>query len=239
MMPQIHVVEFYGDFGCFSRPEASVERFSYAVPPHSAARNLMDSIYFHPQFRWVVHKAELLQEPQWVALRRNEVKEKINLNAVGRFIDGEGVEPILADGDKASTGSDEKGRTQRQTMALRSPRYRLHASIEPWPEYRKIQKKYNDIFQRRLKSGQCFQQPYFGQREFVAYFCQPTDKKPVPMTQDLGLMVYDTFDQSRPGSNESKPSISLFRAEVVDGVVDYPAYDSEAVLRPYRSTEAS
>lgn len=231
-MPKVHVVEFWSDYGCFSRPEASVERYSYPIPTHSASRNLFDAIYFHPQFRWVIHKIEVLFVPQWIALRRNEVKEKINDNAVKKFITGEEVQPILADADKSMTGSDERGRTQRQTMALRAPRYRIHASIEPWPQYRKIQQKYNDIFERRLKSGQCFQQPYMGQREFAAFFSPPSDRKTMPLSQDFGLMVFDTHDQSRPGTPYDDPFVTLFRASMVDGVVEYPSFESDDVLKP-------
>jgi CRISPR-associated protein Cas5d len=231
-MPTVHVVEFWGDFACFSRPEASVERLSYPIPTHSAARNMLDAIYFHPQFRWCVHRVEVLRVPQWIALRRNEVKERINVGAIERYMDGQPVEPIMADMDKSITGSDEKGRTQRQTMALRNPRYRIHASIEPWPEYRSIQKKFNDIFERRLKSGQCYHQPYFGQREFVAFFGLPSEQKPIPLSEDFGLMVYDTFDQSFEGTSTTPAAISLFRANMIDGVVDYPAYESDEVLKP-------
>lgn len=199
---------------------------------------MLDAIYFHPQFRWVVHRVEVLFVPQWISLRRNEVKERINLNAVGKYMQGDSVEPILADGDKSITGSDEKGRTQRQTMAIRQPRYRLHASIEPWPEFRKIQKKFNDVFERRLKNGQCFHQPYMGQREFVAFFSQPSTKQPIPMSQDLGLMVFDTHDQSRPGSGYDPAFVSLFRAKMIDGVVDYPAFESDEVLKPAQTTGA-
>ena len=66
----------------------------------------------------------------YIALRRNEVKEKSNVNGIQRWMDGvEEPEPIWADGDKALSGSDEKGRTQRQTMALKNVAYRLTASI--------------------------------------------------------------------------------------------------------------
>ncbi|WP_404304570.1 type I-C CRISPR-associated protein Cas5c [Neorhodopirellula lusitana] len=235
-MAQIHIVEFRGDFGCWSRPEASVERFSYPIPPPSGCRGLLDAIYFHPEFRWEIQRVESLSFPQWIALRRNEVKERVNLDAVKKWIDaGDQPEPILADADKSMTGSDERGRTQRQTMALVRPHFRIHAVIRPWPEYKKCQKKFDEVFSRRMKRGQCFHQPAMGQREFVAYFSPATDKAPVPYSQDLGLMVYDTFDQSRPGTKYDGPCISLFQAKMVEGVVEIPTYESKEVLKPQTS----
>ena len=41
-------VEVWGDYACFTRPEMKTERVSYDVMTPSAARGLLESIYWHP-----------------------------------------------------------------------------------------------------------------------------------------------------------------------------------------------
>ncbi len=135
MQPTRQVLEAWGEFACFSRPELKVERFSYPVITPSAARGIFDAIYAKPaEFRWQILEIEVLRPVSYIALRRNEVKEKANVNAIFDWMTAkQEPEPIWADGDRDLLGTDEKGRTQRQTMALKDVRYRLHAEIRPWP----------------------------------------------------------------------------------------------------------
>ncbi|MBN2057005.1 type I-C CRISPR-associated protein Cas5 [bacterium] len=230
------VLEVWGEFACFSRPELKVERFSYPVITPSAARGIFDAIYFkRTEFRWQICRIEVLTPPVYIALRRNEVKDKITA-AVDKWVSGRvNPEPLWADGDKNALGTDQKGRTQRQTMALKNVHYRLHAEIRPWLNETDNVNGIVEQFRRRARRGQCFFQPCFGCREFPAYFRLVEDKEPPPpaaYSQDLGLMLYDVFDLSRPGTSEDKPFISLFHAKVVNGVLDIPSFESTSVLKP-------
>ncbi len=245
MEPTEQVLEVWGDLACFTRPELKVERFSYPVITPSAARGIFDAIYSKPnrdptqaQFRWQVTRVDILNEPRYIALRRNEVKEKISVANVQKWMAGKAPpQPILADADSVITGSDAKGRTQRQTLALRDVRYRLHAWIVPWPGYEDQQKAFEEQFKRRAKHGKCFYQPYFGCREFPAYFewCEPGSPLPADRWKgdlDIGLMLYDVFDLSSPGTPNSASRVSLFRAQVCGGVLIVPPPDSPDVLQP-------
>ena len=233
--PQI--LEVWGDFGCFSRPELKVERFSYPCSTPSAARGVFDAIYVKPpEFRWQVTRIEVLEQPCYIALRRNEVKDTVNVNAVFDWMVGKkSPEPLWADGDKDLLGSDEKGRTQRQTMALRQPRYRLHAEVRPWPGFEHRQTAIEAQFRRRASKGKCFAQPYLGVREFPAFFklvdSADPRRDPCDLDVDVGWMLYDVFDLSRPGSSGDKPAVSLFQAHVRAGVLEVPPYDSDAVFK--------
>lgn len=235
MPPNAQILEVWGDFACFSRPELKVERFSYPVITPSAARGIFDAIYAKPvEFRWAVTRIEMLKPPSYIALRRNEVKEKANVNAVFSWMDGKAdPEPIWADGDRDLLGTDERGRTQRQTMALKDVRYRLHAEIRPWPGFEGRQAALEAQFRRRAESGKCFQQPFFGCREMPAFFrlAGPEREGPFDFSQDVGLMLYDVFDLSRPGGAHDRPAVSLFRAVVKNGVLDVPDYASPDVLK--------
>lgn len=237
MEPTTHVLEVWGDLACISRPEMKVERFSYPAVTPSAARGIFDAIYCKPPgFRWEIVKIEVLAKPQYIALRRNEVKEKVNVNEAVRWLTGQAeVRPIFADADRDFTGADTKGRTQRQTMALKNVRYRLHGRIKPWPGRERELPGMEAQFRRRAAQGKCVWQPYFGCREFPAYFelVEPGAVCPAPVewSQDLGWMLYDVFDLSRPGKNNDAPAISLFAAKVENGVIEVPSYESDAVVK--------
>lgn len=243
---QEHVLEVWGDFACFSRPEMAVERYSYPLPTPSAARAVFEAVYHKPEFFWQIVRLEMLSMPALIALRRNEVKDKLNPAAVQKWIDGKSPpEPLWADGDQSLLGTDMKGRTQRQTIALRNPRFRLTARIVPHPGKESRQRGYDEQFVRRASRGKCFAQPYLGCREFVAFFRHVAtlegEPAPVAFTQDLGWMLYDTYDfrrywdESQRGQDEHRhapPFISVFEAFVKHGVLEVPPFDSDKVHKP-------
>lgn len=247
----IHTLEVWGDFACFTRPEMKVERFSYPVITPSAARGIFDAIYWDgirekngresvmkPYFHWQVKRIEVLEMPHFIALRRNEVKDKIpGMQTLNKWMNGdETPEPIWADGGKDELGTDQKGRTQRQTMALKNVRYRITAQIVPKPGFAQNFGKFNNQFERRAKHGKCFQQPYFGCREFPAFFeyvAEEESGKAASFDQHLGFMLYDVFDLRKEAiSEKDKPFITLFDAHVRNGKLDVPSFDSTAVKKP-------
>lgn len=229
-----HVLEVRGDFACFSRPEMKVERWSYPCPTPSAARGIFDSIYFKPEFRWHVTKIELLGVPSYIALRRNEVDAKAPADrTIASWAGGTEPSALFADAPEH--------RQQRQTMALRNPRFRLHARIIPRPGQEARQAAFDEQFIRRASQGKCAIQPSMGCREFVAFFRLVEDvvvemrkAPPVAYDQDVGMMLYDVFDANNPGNCWAKPFISMFRARIVVGVLNVPAFDSDEVLKPER-----
>jgi CRISPR-associated protein Cas5d len=243
MKPKDQVLEVWGEFACFTRPELKVERFSYPMITPSAARGIYDAIYAKPnkdptkaEFRWQITRIEILNPVDYIALRRNEVKEKASERQIQSWMSGrEPPKPIWADGTRDALGTDMKGRTQRQTMALKNVRYRLHAQIRPWPGFEDRLQGMEAQFRRRATQGKCIYQPYFGCREFPAYFelVEPFAEPPtaLALNMNIGLMLYDVFDLSRPGSSESSPSISLFQAQVRNGVMQVPEYEDDHVLK--------
>jgi CRISPR-associated protein Cas5d len=229
-----YTIEVWGEFACFTSP-MKVERWSYPFITPSAARGIFDAIFVNwHEFRWQVDKIELLSEPQYIALMRNEVKDKgpSDREIIRWMGDIKKVRPIIADGDKASLGTDQRGRTQRQTMALRDVRYRLTAHIVPWPNAPKNIQCYESQFQRRLERGQNFTQPCFGCREFPAWWSPRISTEPRwEHDVDAGWMLYDVFDLSRPGETTDKVHVSVFRAKVVQGVLEVPPYESDFVRK--------
>lgn len=258
----IHTLEVWGDLACFTRPEMKVERFSYPVITPSAARGIFDAIYWdgirekqgketviRPYFHWQVKRIEVLELPRYIALRRNEVKDTVPAErTIKAWMDGrEQPEPIWADASEdffrkegSKKGDGNKGRTQRQTMALKNVRYRITAQIIPKSGFAHDYGKFNSQFERRAKQGKCFQQPYFGCREFPAFFEYVESQSanfqpPAALDQHLGFMLYDVFNLCKDTvSEKDEPFITLFDAHVRNGVLDVPSFDSVAVKKPGR-----
>ena len=142
--------------------------------------------------------------------------------------------PIVVDATEES-----RGRTQRQTMALKNVRYRLHARIRPHSERAADLTALEAQFRRRAARGQCFTQPCFGCREFPAYFrlLEPGDafEPPVSLDLDVGWMVYDTFDALDPGGPDTPATIQFFQAAIQQGTMQVPGPTDPAVRRPVRA----
>ena len=58
MSIRLHV---WGDFALFTRPEMKAERVSYDVITPSAARGVLEAIYWKPQIRWHISKLHVLK----------------------------------------------------------------------------------------------------------------------------------------------------------------------------------
>lgn len=230
--PKLQSIEVWGNLACFTRPELKVERFSYPIITPSSARGILDAIYPKPrEFRWQLRKIEMLAPINYIALRRNEVKHVVSVSEVLKR-KNETSQRCRLDGDRLPSTSDPKERTQRQTMALRNVHYRIHAEILPWPGFEMRQRIYEEQFRSRLEKGKCVYQPYFGCREFSAYFSPARNSTPpVDYTLDIGIMLYDVFDLARPQTSASEPAVSVFRAVILNGVLDVPLYSSENVLK--------
>jgi CRISPR-associated protein Cas5d len=237
MKGQTHVLTVWGDLACFTRPESKVERYSYPLITPSSARGIFDAIYWKPEasFYWQIERIEVLEPVTYIALRRNEVKDKVPpARTVLAWAEGKAaVEPLWADGAKDTLGTDQRGRTQRQTMALKNVCYRLHAHVclretgDPRP--------LDAQFERRAAQGKCIYQPYLGCREFPAFF-EPTrlredQRDPAPIDLDLGWMLYDVFDLGAANGPDARPAVSLFPARLEGGVMEVPAYDDPRVAK--------
>ena len=231
-------LEVWGDFACFTRPEMKVERFSYPVITPSAARGIFDAIYWKRSygFYWQIEKVEILSPPRYIALRRNEVKDKApSERTILAWKSGKSkIEPLWADGDRDLLGTDQKGRTQRQTMALKDIRYRLYAHIF-FRGNEQDAKTHDSQFERRASHGKCFYQPYFGCREFPAYFELIENgfnrQPPITLDLDLGWMLYDVFDLSHTNDENASPRISVFHAYISEGEMMVPAYNDPEVRK--------
>src|SRR5437899_13095048 len=63
----------WGKFACFTRPEMKVERVSYEVMTPSAARGVLESIFWKPEIQWRIREIRVLKPVRFFSILRNEV----------------------------------------------------------------------------------------------------------------------------------------------------------------------
>lgn len=204
-------IRVWGDFACFTRSEMKVERVSYPIMTPSAARGILEAIFWEPQMYYLIDCIRVVKKGRWVSFRRNEVTKDISLNNVDTWMKTpEKFKPIMAG------GGAEDG-TQRNMLALEDIEYIITAQVGLSELGRRSGQKINkylDELERRAKQGKCFHRPAMGVREFTADF----DLEPDPQSalerraievheskdwrsiwpnEDLGLMLYDVFDHNQ------------------------------------------
>ncbi len=213
-------IEVTGDFACFTRPEMKVERVSYDVITPSAARAIFEAILWKPAIEWHIHKIEVLKPIKWVNIRRNEVGAVLPVGNINKAMKG-GALPALY---------IEEARQQRAGLFLKDVTYRLHGSFSLTKKAGASDNdaKFVDMFKRRAKKGQCFNQPYLGCREFSCNFRLIDDiEKEIPAIDEskaLGWMLYDMDYKS-----SSNPTPLFFNAVMENGVINIPARNSDEV----------
>ena len=203
-------VHVWGEYACFTRPEMKVERVSYDVPTPSAARGILESIFWKPAIEWRITSIEVLKPIRWASIRRNEV------GTVGSWTL---AKRAMNDGSLPEGIKVEDERQQRASLVLRDVEYVVRAGFRLTEKASAGEKegKFLDMFQRRVAKGQCYKRPYLGTREFAAYFGPvPDEYSPISVDQDLGWMFYD-FDYSK-----SPPGDQFFRANLDGGRLDVP-----------------
>lgn len=202
-------MEVWGDYACFTRPEMKVERVSYDVPTPSAARGMVESVYFHNGLRWIIDRIYVCKPIRFTNILRNEVASKISARNV----------LTEANGKKRSYIDRNADIQQRATTMLRDVHYVIEAHFEMTDKANPSDNpgKFQDIVKRRLRNGQAYMQPYLGCRECTAHFrlWEGGDIPTIDETRDLGYMLYD-MDYS--DSQNIQPM--FFRAQMVHGVID-------------------
>lgn len=197
-----------GDYACFTRPEMKVERVSYDVITPSAARGIVEAIYWKPAIRWVIDKIHVLNEIKFTNIRRNEVSRKIPAGNIKAVMNGGGAELYQIAPEI---------RQQRASLILKDVSYIIEAHFcltdKAGPE--DTAEKHYNIALRRMKKGQCYHQPCLGTREFAAKFELVEDNIPASChtgERDLGWMLWDIDFE-----NDMEPI--FFRALMKDGVI--------------------
>ena len=216
-------MEVWGEYALFTRPEMKAERVSYDVITPSAARGLLESVFWHPGLKWNICSIRVCAPIEFVNIRRNEVKSVCNLKTAKTVMERGTGELWLA------TSEDIQ---QRAATLLKNVHYVIEAEFEMTDKASPTDNpgKFQDIMKRRLRRGQCYSMPYFGTREFPVKFelCEQLPPCPEELLgeHDLGWMLLD-MDYSDPANITPM----FFRAKLVDGVMEVPPIHSAEVVK--------
>lgn len=204
-------MEVWGDYALFTRPELKVERVSFDCPTPSAARGIIESVYYHPGLRWHIDRIYILNPIRFTNVRRNEVKSKLLASAARSAMTGTSTAPLYI-----ATSNDIQ---QRAAMMLKDVHYVIEAHFDMTDQAAPGDNpgKFQDIVKRRLRKGACYSTPYLGTRECTAHFrlWEGGEIPAIPETRDLGFMLYD-MDYSDPDNITPM----FFRAQMTNGVID-------------------
>jgi CRISPR-associated protein Cas5d len=205
-------LEVWGDYACFTNPALKVERVSYDVMTPSAARGILEAIFWHPGMKWVIDRIHVLAPIKFVNIKRNEVDGVISRNTIAAMMRGKKMNNVIYTSESIQ---------QRATTMLQDVHYVIdaHFGMTAKKAENDTPAKFQSIFNRRAERGQCFHEPYFGCREFPVKFRLWEENKPPQGfehgTRELGYMLYD-LDYTNLGD----PHPQFFRAQLIDGVLD-------------------
>lgn len=206
-------VEVWGKYALFSRPEMKTERVSYDVITPSAARGLIEAVYWHPGLKWVIDSVYVCNPIRFTNIRRNEVSQKISASNVREVMNGKNA-PLYLNASELIQ--------QRASLVLTDVRYILSAHFELTKKAaaEDTPDKFYAMTCERLKDGRHFAQPYFGCREFPANIrlfegALPPPPEELTGRHELGYMLYD-MDYSNP--QDIRPM--FFPAVLIDGLLD-------------------
>ncbi len=232
-----------GDYACFTRPEMKVERVSYDVITPSAARGILEAIYWKQQIRWVIDRIHVLNPIRFTNIRRNEVGSKAT-SPTAAAMKGE---PVATQGILI-----EASRQQRASTILREVAYIIEAHFDileyrfekngPELHAKDCEGKHLDMFTRRARNGQCFHQPCLGTREFPARFSLIDEGAAMPdcmlpgeqLFKELGWMLHDIA--YLPATKKDKDSFltgrgkrvraepRFFHAKLENGILNVPPF---------------
>lgn len=208
-------VKVWGDWACFTRPEMKVERVSYPVMTPSAARGVLEAIFWKPEFTWVVREIVVLNPIAYFSILRNEVNSLASERSARSWEKSGGG--FFASDDRA----------QRNTLGLRDVAYIIRADVVLKPGVDEHPAKFRDQFRRRVARGQCYAQPYLGCREFPAWFGEPgpDDVPKETISMSVGRMLLD-LDYVPGGSGKATPQ--FFSADIRDNVLRVPPREGAA-----------
>lgn len=209
-------LKVWGDYACFTRPEMKVERVSYDVMTPSAARGILEAIYWKPSIIWVVDRIHVLNPIHFDNVRRNEMASKIPVGTVKKAMkDGKSPVEVFIEDD----------RQQRAAMVLRNVAYVIEAHFDFRGDEDNNPAKHKEMFERRASKGQCFHHPYLGCREFPARFELVEGEISASVhtgEKELGFILHDI-------DFKNDMEARFFRACMINGVINVPPFNSEEV----------
>ena len=209
----------WGEWACFTRPEMKVERVSYDVMTPSAARGVVEAIYWKPEIRWHIDRITVLKPIKFTSVRRNEVKDRIGAGTVAKAMkDGAGdLAFYVDDQDNRQPAAARDADAARSGLHHRSP----HRNSQRTGQHRQA----SGSVQPARPQGQLLH-PALSSGAASLRRTSPCSKRraqcPRSMPallgeRDLGYMLHDI-------DFADEMQARFFRAIMHDGVIDVPKF---------------
>lgn len=228
-------VDVYGNFAAFTIPYFKVERDTYPFPTPSACRGVLNAIYCKPkEFYYEITKIEVMKPIRTIQVQKNELNLKAEPSGI--YKEGYHINP---------REPGKRNNTQRMTTYLVDVFYRIHANLvmrEDAPPKINL-RSLTEQFNRRVRDGKCFFQPYLGQSDCMCFFESPElnpNMIPIPVDDDYGLVLYDVFDITKDNSEKTLDTrkktrndctyVTMFHCNMNHGVIDVPLWGSEGII---------
>lgn len=206
--------EIAGQAAMFARPDTGATPTSYPLPTWSAAKGLFESIaFFEDGAAWICPtKVE-------VCRRLGEHGGRVNFQKYTNNYGGPLRHPKLFTRGMTSGGSS----MQLFATILCDVCYRLYGVVvsSQWKRESNPRHHLQDLFNRRLKNGQCFRTPCLGWSEFVCSYWGPfrtTTEVDTNLSLEIPSMLFGMW--SEPSRGKYGP---VFRqnVKIERGVLEY------------------
>lgn len=170
-------VHLKGKYALFTRPYTRADKVTYPHITPSAAVGVLACILGKPEFNWEITSISLLRYPH----------QTMNVQVHEHYY----RDPRTIENKNPTV----RRNYLRNMVVLCDPEYIIRARIVvPNPEPgKRWEGKYSDMFNRRVKNGQCYYSPYFGIRDFDVEFYPVTEEsrsRIISMDDDFGNMLY-------------------------------------------------
>ena len=229
------LMKVWGPYACFTRPEFKTNRVSYDVMTPAAARGIITAIYWHPGVEYVIDRIWIAKPIRYVNITKNEYKKPGSMAKAKKQF-----EQVIHTPSEAYYETRQSLESlPRSNAILKDVCYYIEFHMElneamDW-QTDAVQTeadffgKHMSILRKRMKRGGCYHRPYFGMREYPAYF-EPADKPPEPIpefrgTRSFGYMLgdMDYTEIYQPGRKKPvSPKPMFFLSEVIDGCMTIP-----------------
>jgi len=164
-------LEIAGDTAMWTRPDTGDCPVSYPAPTYSAVRNIFQSILWGEAISILPTQVDICRPLQFHTyntnyggpLRKQSEIKKGNGYQLGATVLTDVCYRLYADVVAKNMSEGESARTVEWRKRTTSPG---HA--------------YQEIFERRLKRGQCFHMPFLGWKEFTPSYVGPLREGTVP-----------------------------------------------------------
>lgn len=229
------LLKVWGSYACFTRPEFKTNRVSYDILTPSAARGIVTAIYWHPGVEYVIDRIWIVNPVQYTNITKNGYKKPGSMAKAKKHFE----QVITKQCETYYETRQSLESLPRSNAILKDVCYYIEFHMElnrnmQWQTNavqteREFFGKHWAILQRRMEQGSCYHRPYFGLREYPAYF-EMAEEPPEPIpefrgTRSFGYLLGDMNYTEMNQPNQTKPvtpTPSYFLSEVVDGCMTIP-----------------